>query len=60
MILLSEVDEQSVVQTRFATTALALLRASLGEDLTGAVADARAVLAEDEGSAWPDWSTPSR
>jgi len=48
VILLSEVDEQSVVQTRFATTALALLRASLGEDLTGAVADARAVLAEDE------------
>ena len=28
VILLSEVDEQSVVQTRFATTALALLRAS--------------------------------
>ena len=48
VILLSEVDEESVVQTRFATTALALLRASLGEDLTGAVADARAVLAEDE------------
>jgi fructoselysine-6-P-deglycase FrlB-like protein len=48
VILLSEVDEQSVVQTRFATTALALLRASLGEDLTGAIADARAVLAQDE------------
>ena len=48
VILLSEVDEESVVQTRFATTALALLRASLGEDLTAAVADARAVLAEDE------------
>ena len=48
VILLPEVDEESVVQTRFATTALALLRASLGEDLAGAVADARAVLAEDE------------
>lgn len=34
-------DETSVVQTRFATTALALLRASVGEDLTGAIADAR-------------------
>jgi len=39
-------DEQSVVQTRFATTALALLRAHLGEDLTDAIADARAALAD--------------
>jgi fructoselysine-6-P-deglycase FrlB-like protein len=40
-------DEKSVVQTRFATTALAFLRASLGEDLTRAIADAReAVSAE--------------
>lgn len=50
-ILLPEVDEQSVVQTRFATTTLALLRASLGEDLTGAAQDAAAVLAEDEQTA---------
>ncbi|WP_037313386.1 SIS domain-containing protein [Amycolatopsis orientalis] len=43
---LSVVDERSVVQTRFATTALAMLRAHLGEDL-GAVADqAERVLAE--------------
>lgn len=48
LILLSEVDEESVVQTRFATSTLALLRASLGEDPAGAIADARAVLAEDE------------
>lgn len=34
-------DEQSVVQTRFATTALAFLRSSLGEDLTEAIAEAR-------------------
>ncbi|HEY3631027.1 MAG TPA: SIS domain-containing protein [Jatrophihabitantaceae bacterium] len=34
-------DERSVVQTRFATTTLALLRAHLGEDLTQAIADAR-------------------
>jgi fructoselysine-6-P-deglycase FrlB-like protein len=38
-------DEQSVVQTRFATTALTALRASLGEDLGGAIEQARAVLA---------------
>lgn len=47
-ILLPEVDEQSVVQTRFATTVLALLRASLGESLDTAIADARAVLAEGD------------
>ncbi|MFF1539916.1 SIS domain-containing protein [Microbacterium sp. NPDC058269] len=46
-VLLPFADEQSVVQTRFATTALALFRASLGEDLSGAIADAQAVLAED-------------
>ena len=34
LIALPFADEQSVVQTRFATTALAFLRASLGEDLT--------------------------
>lgn len=38
-------DEVSVVQTRFATTALALLRASLGQDLTAAIAQAQEVLA---------------
>ncbi|WP_411720179.1 SIS domain-containing protein [Mycetocola sp.] len=40
-------DEQSVVQTRFATTALALFRASLGEELDGAIADAERALAEE-------------
>ena len=39
-VLLPFADEQSVVQTRFATTALALFRASLGENLDAAVADA--------------------
>jgi fructoselysine-6-P-deglycase FrlB-like protein len=48
VVLLPEVDEQSVVQTRFATSALALLRASLGEDLSAAIAAARAVLDEPE------------
>lgn len=46
-ILMADVDERSVVQTRFATTTLALLRASLGEDLSEAVDQARAVLAQD-------------
>ncbi|QEO14198.1 sugar isomerase [Agromyces intestinalis] len=46
-ITLPFADEQSVVQTRFATTALALFRASLGESLDGAVADARTALAEE-------------
>lgn len=40
-------DERSVVQTRFATSALALLRAHLGQDLTGAVADAAAAVDAD-------------
>ncbi|MGH3859646.1 SIS domain-containing protein [Actinokineospora sp.] len=38
------IDERSVVQTRSATSVLALLRASLGENLTQAVADAREAL----------------
>jgi fructoselysine-6-P-deglycase FrlB-like protein len=47
VVKLTFADEESVVQTRFATTALAFLRASLGEDLTGAIADGReAVTAE--------------
>ena len=50
-LLLPEVDERSVVQTRFATTTLALLRASLGEDISPVVAQARSVLAEDEKAA---------
>jgi fructoselysine-6-P-deglycase FrlB-like protein len=45
VIVLEFADEKSVVQTRFATTALALLRAHLGEDLTAAIADARTAVA---------------
>ncbi|GIH89480.1 SIS domain-containing protein [Planobispora siamensis] len=45
VIVLDFADERSVVQTRFATTQLALLRAHLGEDLTGAIADAERALA---------------
>ena len=44
VIALDFADERSVVQTRFATTALSLLRAHLGFDLAESVADARAAL----------------
>jgi fructoselysine-6-P-deglycase FrlB-like protein len=44
-IALGFADEESVVQTRFATCALALLRAHLGEPLDGAAADAHTALA---------------
>jgi fructoselysine-6-P-deglycase FrlB-like protein len=40
-------DEKSVVQTRFATTALAFVRASLGENLDTAIADAAAAVDEE-------------
>ncbi|WP_285117485.1 SIS domain-containing protein [Leifsonia sp. fls2-241-R2A-40a] len=40
-------DEQSVVQTRFATTALALVRASLGHDLSPVIDQAAAALEEE-------------
>ncbi|MCC2278709.1 SIS domain-containing protein [Streptomyces sp. ET3-23] len=45
-VVLDWADEQSVVQTRFATTALAYLRAGLGpgDDVTAAAADAEAAL----------------
>ncbi|MGP0222564.1 MULTISPECIES: SIS domain-containing protein [unclassified Paenarthrobacter] len=39
-------DERSVVQTRFATSALVYLLASLGVDLTTAIADARGAVTE--------------
>lgn len=40
-------DEKSVVQTRFATTALTFLRASTGADVTGSIRDAERALTED-------------
>ena len=40
-ILIDEVDERSVVQTRFATTALAILRSHLGEDLAPVIVPPR-------------------
>jgi fructoselysine-6-P-deglycase FrlB-like protein len=43
-VVLDFADEQSIVQTRFATTALAFLLASLGLDVDSAVADAELAL----------------
>ncbi|MGW1749549.1 SIS domain-containing protein [Streptomyces sp. NPDC002092] len=45
LVVLDYADERSVVQTRFATTALTLLRAHLGLHTDAAVADARTALA---------------
>jgi fructoselysine-6-P-deglycase FrlB-like protein len=45
LVALDFADERSVVQTRFATTALALLRASLGHDLNVLAHDADRALA---------------
>jgi fructoselysine-6-P-deglycase FrlB-like protein len=46
-ITLDFADERSVVQTRFATTTLALLRASLGQDLEAVIAEAEQAVAAD-------------
>jgi fructoselysine-6-P-deglycase FrlB-like protein len=43
-IVLDFADERSIVQTRFATSALALLRAHLGEDLAAPIAQVEQVL----------------
>lgn len=52
VVALPFADEKSVVQTRFATTALALLRAHLGEDLTAAARDAEEALARPVEQSW--------
>ncbi|MGW7516514.1 SIS domain-containing protein [Streptomyces sp. NPDC054796] len=54
VVALPFADERSVVQTRFATTALALLRAHLGEDLTAAVGDAEEALTCPVEEEWVD------
>ncbi len=46
-VVLEFADERSVVQTRFATSTLALLRAHLGQDLGQAMADAEVELGAD-------------
>jgi fructoselysine-6-P-deglycase FrlB-like protein len=54
VVELAFADERSVVQTRFATTALALLRASVGDPAEQAVDDARAELAGEVPAAYLD------
>jgi fructoselysine-6-P-deglycase FrlB-like protein len=49
VISLGYVDEQSVVQSRTMTTAVAMFRWHLGEDISGAIDEARDVLALDAG-----------
>lgn len=46
VVVLDYADEASVVQTRFATSALTLLRAHVGHDLGAVIEQARAVLDE--------------
>lgn len=53
-IALPFADEKSVVQTRFATTALTLLRAHLGEDTSRAVTDAQEALTAPVEQEWVD------
>lgn len=45
-VVLSMATERSVLQTRWATTALALLRAALGEELAGMIPEAEQAVAE--------------
>ena len=47
VIALPFADEQSVVQTRFATSVVALLRSHLGEDLDATIADGLTALSVD-------------
>lgn len=47
IIALPFADEKSVVQTRFATTALTFLRASTGADVSQSIADAETALTEE-------------
>ena len=53
-IVLDFADETSVVQTRFATTALMLLRAALGEDVSSVITEAEQVLAAEPDAALLD------
>ena len=56
VLLLDFADEQSVVQTRFATGTLAMLRAVLGEDVEPAAADAERALTLTPPATGPDHS----
>lgn len=53
-VVLNFADEESVVQTRFATSALAFFRANLGDDVATAVEDAKKALDFDIPQRWID------
>ena len=53
-IVLDFADESSVVQTRFATSALSVFRASLGHDIAAAARDAEQALAAEIPQRWVD------
>ena len=53
-VVLGFADEESVVQTRFATSALAYFRASLGHDIAAAAADAEFALDAELPQRWVD------
>ncbi|MFD7921170.1 SIS domain-containing protein [Streptomyces sp. NPDC059740] len=53
-VVLDFADERSVVQTRFATTALSLFRAHLGEDVAAAAQDAHSALDAPVEQRWLD------
>ena len=53
-IVLDFADETSVVQTRFATTVLQLLRSTLGVDLAAAIEGAQDALIQDIPQSWID------
>lgn len=52
VVLMQFADEKSVVQTRFATSTLALLRAGLGHDISALADAARDALAQDLPAQW--------
>lgn len=52
VVLMPFADERSVVQTRFATSTLALLRAGLGQDLGPVIEQGRAALDADLPAGW--------
>lgn len=54
-VLMPFADEKSVVQTRFATSVLALLRAGLGQDLQPVIDQAAAALESELPAGWQDF-----
>ncbi len=53
-VVLDFADEESVVQTRFATSALAYMRSTLGDDIAPAIEDAKKALEVELKQSWID------